>query len=181
MPNNSYFEIVNTYEGLSKRAKYNRRLLSPFTNRWKKEYLLSLLEKYRPCKDSMFDPDIKINDVCILRNDHQKRAFWKLCKVEELIKGADGSVRSAKVLTLSDDGKKRVLIRSLKNLIPLEIRVPLSLPEGQPVSTSSHVPAQQQAQQQARQQTQQQAKPQCPTRARRNAALIGELLRRDNR
>ena len=59
--------------------------------------------------------------------------------MEELITGADGSVRSAKVLTLSDDGKKRVLIRYLKHLIPLEIRVPLSLPEGQPVTTSSHV------------------------------------------
>ena len=33
LPNNAYFEIVNTYEELSKRAKYNRKLLSQFTNR----------------------------------------------------------------------------------------------------------------------------------------------------
>ena len=59
VPNNAYFEIINTYEGLSRRANYNRKLLSPFTNRWKKEYLLNLLEKYRLRKDSMFDPDIK--------------------------------------------------------------------------------------------------------------------------
>ena len=48
LPNNAYFEIVNKYEDLAKRAKYNRRLLSQFTNRWKKDYLVSFLEKYRP-------------------------------------------------------------------------------------------------------------------------------------
>ena len=98
LPNNAYFEIVNTYEELSKRAKYHRRLLSQFTNRWKKQYLLSLLGNYRPRKDSMFNPDININDICIIQNEQVKRAFWKLCKMEELIIGADGSTRSAKVL-----------------------------------------------------------------------------------
>ena len=48
LPNDAYFEICNTYESLSKRAKYNRRLLSNFTSVWKNEYLLDLLEAYRP-------------------------------------------------------------------------------------------------------------------------------------
>ena len=34
-PNHSYFEIVNNYHSLSKRAKYYRRLLSQFTTCWK--------------------------------------------------------------------------------------------------------------------------------------------------
>ena len=59
VPNDAHFEIITTYEQLSQRAKYNIRLLSHFTNRWK-EYLVSLLEKYRPREDSMFNPDVKI-------------------------------------------------------------------------------------------------------------------------
>ena len=95
------------------------QILSQFTNQWKKEYLVSLLEKYRPRKDSMFNPEINTNDMCILRNKQLKRAFWKLCKVEELITGADDSRRSAKVSVIANDGKKKILIRSLKHFIPL--------------------------------------------------------------
>ena len=54
----------------------------------------------------MFNPDIKVNDMCILRNSQVKRTFWKLCKVEELITAKDGSVRSAKVSALSNGSKK---------------------------------------------------------------------------
>ena len=182
VPNDAYFDIVNTYEALSKRAKYNRRLLSQFTNRWKKEYLLSLLEKYKPRNNSMFNPDIKINDVCIIRNEQVKRAFWKLCKVEELLTGADGSTRAAKVSVISNDGNKKVLVRSLKHLIPLEIEnshLPLDKQ-----STNSAEPACALTQQpsnaaSAQQQNASQATLQPTGRPKRNAAIIGELLRKD--
>ena len=49
-----------------------------YCNRWKNEYLLSLMEKYRPRDDSMFNPDIQVNDICILRDSRAKRVFWKL-------------------------------------------------------------------------------------------------------
>ena len=109
-PNQSYFETVNTYDSLSKRAKYHRRLLTSFVARWKNEYLLSLLEAYKP-RGNQLDPSIKINDVCILKNEQVKRAFWKICKVVELIVGADGSVRSARVEVISKDKGKTVLTR----------------------------------------------------------------------
>ena len=182
VPNDAYFDIVNTYEALSKRAKYNRRLLSQFTNRWKKEYLLSLLEKYKPRNNSMFNPDIKINDVCIIRNEQVKRAFWKLCKVEELLTGADGSTRAAKVSVISNDGNKKVLVRSLKHLIPLEIEIS-HLPLDKQ-STNSAEPACALTQQpsnaaSAQQQNASQATLQPTGRPKRNAAIIGELLRKD--
>ena len=44
LPHNRYYEVVSTYETLSKRAKYNRLLLGHFTKRWKNEYLLGLME-----------------------------------------------------------------------------------------------------------------------------------------
>ena len=108
-PNDAHFEVINTYQGLSKRAKYHRQLLSQFCNRWKNEYLLSLMEKYRPRDDSMFNPDIQVNDICILRDSQAKRVFWKLCKVEQLVTGRDGSVRSAWVSVLSNNSKKLFL------------------------------------------------------------------------
>ena len=46
LPNDAYFEICNTYESLSKRAKYNCRMLHNFTSVWKNDYLLGLLEAY---------------------------------------------------------------------------------------------------------------------------------------
>ena len=184
VPNDAYFEIINTYEQLSKRAKYNRRLLSHFTNRWKKEYLVSLLEKYRPRKDSMFNPDVKINDTCIIRNEQVERAFWKLCKVEELITGADGSTRSARVSVMANDGKKKILIRSLKHLIPLEIQDQDHHPSPDKQSTNTAKTARIFAQQRdaaapARQQIDVPATLQ-PVRPRRNAAIIGEILRKHN-
>lgn len=169
LPNDAHFEIVNTYESLSKRARYNRRLLTQFTTSWKREYLLGLLEAYKP-KDNANEPVIKVNDIVILRNEQVKRSFWKLCKVVELLTGTDGTVRSARVQVA---GGKKVFNRSLKHLIPLEIR---------------NMPAQQETQQQ---QPAQQAPPQQPPQqqlqsvpaqraARRNAAVIGEIARRDN-
>ena len=85
------------------------------------------MEKYRPRDDSMFNPDIQVNDICLLRNSQAKRAFWKLCKVEQLVLGRDGSVRSAKVSVLIN-GSKKQCFRSITHLIPLDIR-PMSLPD----------------------------------------------------
>ena len=121
LPNDAQFEIVHTYESLSKRGKYHRKLLSHFSTRWKNEYLLSLLEAYRP-KESMLNLIIEVNEVCLLRNEQSKRSFWKLCRVVELLPGSDGSVRAARVEVISDGGGKKVLNRSLKHLIPLEVR-----------------------------------------------------------
>ncbi len=162
---------------MSKRAKYNRRLLTEFTKRWKNEYLLSLLEAYRP-KGSQSEPDIKVNDVFILKNEQVKRTFWKLCKVVELIKGADGSVRSARIEVISNNKGKKMLNRSLKYLIPLEIRsqpllqaTPAKQPGHQAASSTN-------AAAQKGMQALQPAAEQC-TRPRRNAAAIGELRRRE--
>ena len=48
LPHDNFYEIISTYESLSRRAKYNRRLLSQFARRWKNEYLLGLMEAFKP-------------------------------------------------------------------------------------------------------------------------------------
>ena len=76
-PNDKQFEIISMSRVLT------QRLLNQFTNQWRTEYLLSLRESSRVSRGS--DNVIGVGDIVILKND-KSRAFWKLARVEELIK-----------------------------------------------------------------------------------------------
>ena len=185
LPNDAYFEICNTYESLSKRAKYNRRLLNNFTSVWKNEYLLGLLEAYRPKGKSnpSQNPNINVNDIVIIRNEQVKRAFWNIGKVIGLLNGSDGSTRAARVEVSSDKGKK-VLQRSLKHLVPLEIcsevnqRSQVVAPEHSQDQT--YASADSTASATARNAAAPNREFSTP-RPRRNAAAIGEITRREGK
>ena len=185
LPNDAYFEICNTYESLSKRAKYNRRLLNNFTSVWKNEYLLGLLEAYRPKGKSnpSQNPNINVNDIVIIRNEQVKRAFWNIGKVIGLLNGSDGSTRAARVEVSSDKGKK-VLQRSLKHLVPLEIcskvnqRSQVVAPEHSQDQT--YASADSTASATARNTAAPNREFSTP-RPRRNAAAIGEITRREGK
>ena len=56
----------------------------------------------------------------LVKNDHDKRCFWKLAKIVELYKGEDQCIRAAKLQVEGED--KRIFNRALKHLILLEIR-----------------------------------------------------------
>ena len=88
-PNATHFEVMST---LTKRVKYHRRLLEQFTNRWKKEYLLSLREHHSMKHQGSQGPCIKVGDVVLLYDEGTKRAFWKLAVVNELIQGSNDKV-----------------------------------------------------------------------------------------
>ena len=163
-PNDAHFEIINTHQRYQGGLSIADKLLSQFCNRWKGEFWLSLLEKYRPQDYSMFKSDIKVDDICILHNS--KRAFWKLCKAEKLVTGKDSSVRSAK-LSVLPNGSKKLFLRSLKYLVPPEIRVTTPSPDKHSASLPSPTGAQAQAQHQ-----------QHSGRAKRNVAVIHELKRK---
>ena len=171
LPHNRYYEVISTYEVLSKRAKYNRLLLSQFTKRWKNEYLLGLMEQYRP-KPYAREPVVSTGDIILLKNDQTKRCFWKLGKVIELFPGTDGSIRSAKIQISNDNGKfgTKVLCRPLKLLVPLEIRAQAPLQHPLAQQPSLHAPA-------AAVSVQPQRVEGC--KPKRNAAVIGELLHRN--
>ena len=62
-------------------------------------------------------------DIVILKNESTKRLFWKIAKVEELIRSIDGVVRSAKIRVLNSETRKPIIIRRpIQHLIQLEIR-----------------------------------------------------------
>ena len=120
--NENYHEVVSTYESLSTRAKYHHRLLSQFTRQWNTEYLLGLLESTKINVDGK-KPIVNVDDIVMLKDDQTKRTFWKSCKVIELMSGTDGNIRAAKIQLVADKGK-RIFIRPLKLLVPLEVTQP---------------------------------------------------------
>ena len=146
---------------------YHRKLLDNFTKRWRNEYLLDLRE-VTTTKVEKGQPHISVGDMVILKNENTKRCFWKTCKVVELIKGKDNVVRAAKIRVPTEKGTT-VLSRPLRLLIPLEI---------------SCAPAEVLAVENPGKSGMDVVNPgtgiSTNCRPRRNAAIIGELLRKDN-
>ena len=57
-----------------------------------------------------------------MKSDQTTRNFWKLARVEELLPGRDGQIRSARVKVASSDGRKpQVLRRVIQHLIPVKV------------------------------------------------------------
>ena len=166
-PNDKHFEIVSTNQSLTKRAMYHRKLLDNFTKRWRNEYQLDLRE-LTTTKVERGQPHISVGDMVILKNENTKRCFWKTCKVVELIKGKDNVFRAAKIRVAIEKGTT-VLSRPLRLLIPLEI---------------SCAPAEVLAVENPGKSGMDVVNPSTGIstycRPRRNAAIIGEILRKDN-
>ena len=122
-PSNQHFEVVSVNQTLTKRAKHHQRLLHQFTKRWQHEYLLSLRERSNErCKKQNKESPISVGDIVIVKSDLTKRTFWKLAKVQELLPGRDGQIRSAKVKVAGKgDRKPQVLRRVIQDLIPVEV------------------------------------------------------------
>ena len=120
-PNEGHYEIVSTNKSLTKRAKYQARVLKNFTDQWRKEYLLSIRESSRVQNNS--SNVVKAGDIVILKNEKTSRIYWKLAKVENLLRSKDEVIRSAEVRVLSNDNKKTVVLRRpIQHLIPLEVQ-----------------------------------------------------------
>ncbi|CAB4012078.1 Hypothetical predicted protein [Paramuricea clavata] len=116
------FEIVSTNESLTRRARHHKTLLKEFTKQWRREYLLSIREAARSSNNGTRDVIVE-GDIVILKKESTKRLFWKIAKVEELIRSIDGVVRSAKIRVLNSETRKPIIIRRpIQHLIPLEIR-----------------------------------------------------------
>ena len=122
MPNDHHFEILSTYEYLTKKAKHHRHLLSQFTKQWKHDYLLNLRENHTVRMRRSKQPVVKTGDVVIVKDDATKRLFWKLAVVTEVIRGNDNQARAAVVKVSSLQGKTSLLRRSVKHLYPLEVQ-----------------------------------------------------------
>jgi len=64
---------------------------------------------------------IKVGDIVILKDESSKRIFWKLAKVVELLKGSDGIARAMLINVFTGSSPPKVLKRSIRHLIPIEV------------------------------------------------------------
>uniref|UniRef100_A0A131YI34 Bell all n=1 Tax=Rhipicephalus appendiculatus TaxID=34631 RepID=A0A131YI34_RHIAP len=78
-----------------RRHAYRKRLTGNFWRRWTKEYLLQLrsahFSRKRPTNE------VKTGDIVIVQAEKLPRQMWKLARVLEVYRGADGHVRSCKI------------------------------------------------------------------------------------
>ena len=166
-PNGGHFEVISTNASLTRRSKHHRHLLQQFTNQWQKHYLLSLRENHIVKSKVRNGPEIAVGDIVILKQESSNRMFWKLAKVEELLPGRDGTVRSAIVKVANTDKNPCFMRRSVKHLFPIEVNAKLDEDEvNREVTNTLHAPQVNCADQN--------------TRPHRNAAIVADILRRFN-
>ena len=115
-----HYEVVSTNAALTRRSRNHKHVLNQIINSWRKDYLLSLRE-VRTSKLSGSGSSVRVGDVVILKDEHIKRAFWKFAKVIELLKGSDGIARAALINVSTGSGPPKILKRSTRHLIPIEV------------------------------------------------------------
>ena len=106
---------------LNKRLQYLQTTLDRFWERWRKEYLINLRERYHYGKQSPNALKIHTGDIVIVHTEQDARGFWRLGRVKELITGTDGQTRGAIIYTTSRDNRPSLLRRPTQRLYPLEI------------------------------------------------------------
>ena len=79
---------------------------------------------------------MKVEDVVILRNGLTKRVFWRLGIVTEFLMGKDGVTRAAIVKTVNSE-RTQLLRRSIKHLIPVELKGTEAFEEGSATPTET--------------------------------------------
>ena len=128
---------------LSRRMKHFIQTSEKFWKRWSKEYLLELRECHRAYQVSrgVKDAITEGQAVTIYDEDHP-RGFWRLGRIESVIRSSDGVIRAARVKTQSKTGRPTVLRRPIQHLYPLEVdlqepRAGDNQPEGTPADTSA--------------------------------------------
>ena len=129
-PNDHHFEIVSTFESLTKKVKHHRHLLTQFTKQWKNDYLFNLRENHTVKMRRSEQPAVKTGDVVIVKDDVTKRLFWKLAVVTDVIRGNNNQIRAAVVRVADPQGKTSLLRRSIKHLYPRSINVTLLCNQG---------------------------------------------------
>ena len=84
---------------LQRRAVLMAEVQNQFCRRWSSEYLNSLRDRDRNIGKGLTENQIKKGDIVLVHEDNTPRVKWSLARVEELVYGNDGLVRSASIRT----------------------------------------------------------------------------------
>lgn len=128
LPDNLCYEEDETYspqltsDVVTRRMNHLNSLLERFWKRWSTEYLQGLRESHSQVIQGRQSPiQIKVGNIVVIHKDKTPRGFWSLGRVEEIVPGQDGLVRSA-VVRVYTGGKGSKLVRRLvQRLYPVEL------------------------------------------------------------
>ncbi|XP_045208291.2 uncharacterized protein LOC123560095 [Mercenaria mercenaria] len=110
----SNLEMTSTTQiDIRKRAKVQQTIIDHFRDRWRNEYLTALREHHTTSGSNK--QYISFGSV-VQVHDGTPRSTWRLAVVEEVVKGKDGLIRSAKIRV----GNK-LSNRPITKLYPLEV------------------------------------------------------------
>lgn len=97
---------------LKKSLRYRQKLICDLRKRFRNEYLGQLKQSAKFVK---YSDSLKIGDLVLISNQ-QKRIFWPLAKVIEVLPSKDGVIRQVKVRTNNGE-----FLKTVQNLVPLEL------------------------------------------------------------
>ena len=107
---------INSVDLVLDKWRHGQKLVNHFWHLWRNDYLLSLRErnfthKQRASVDAVPQP----GDVVTIK-DQLPRSQWKMGKIDRVIKGKDGRIRSAFVRLTN----RKLIQRPLKLIYPIE-------------------------------------------------------------
>ncbi|GFR33142.1 DUF5641 domain-containing protein [Trichonephila clavata] len=112
---NSSIEVIDLdlcdFAKFQRRVKFRAKLLKDLRGRFRKEYLGLLVQKAHKTSRAF-----KVGEIFLIENPN-KRLYWPLGKVVELIPGRDGKVRTLKLRCSNSE-----IIRPIQRVFPLEIQ-----------------------------------------------------------
>ena len=99
--------------------KRGQKQLNMFWEIWKTEYLTSLRETSPHHKSvrRQIAGTPRVGEVVIVKEDNVPRGMWKVGRIEELVKGSDGNIRTVRIYL--PNGKS--YYRTINHIFPLEI------------------------------------------------------------
>ena len=87
-----------------KRWRQAQSIADHFWNRWRREYLPSLMARSKWHEDRR---GLQVGDVVLMAEESAPRGFWPLARVTKVYAGEDGRVRSAELKTASGSYYRR--------------------------------------------------------------------------
>ena len=105
---------------VTRRVKHLHTVLNHFRSRFRREYLTELRE-HQNTKKPKSGEKVSIGDVVTIFEEKLPRQGWRMGRVERLLQGKDGQIRSA-VVRVHQGGQKSTLFRRpLRKLYPVEL------------------------------------------------------------
>ena len=109
-------EPVRT-QSLTRAFQQHQRLTEALWRCWQREYLLQLRSYHEVRRPARLRPKLKVGDIVLLQEERMPRQMWNKARIDEMIPGRDGLIRTVK-LRLLDRTK---ISHPVQLVIPLEI------------------------------------------------------------